>query len=193
MLARGLASLPVDPAPPSPPSPPSLPSLPSPSPPSFPSPAQSTPKKEAAAIQYSSIAKQHDKNKPGFTIKLLDCANDTDAASPREHHSPFRENPKRHLEHMEVARLFHAKALEEVGKGVLRELEVGAEYEEAERAGISDLILKNDAFMMESFVRRRGKKADRMPARTAKYSSPHPGSTCARSRAATSASGSGRW
>lgn len=48
-------------------------------------------------IQYSSIAKQHDKNKPGFTIKLMDCANDTDAASPREHPSPFRENPKRHL------------------------------------------------------------------------------------------------
>jgi hypothetical protein len=80
-------------------------------------------------IQYSSIAKQHDKNKPGFTIKLLDCANDTDAASPRERPSPFRENPKRHLEHTEVARLFHLKTLDEVGKGIFKEVEVGAEYE----------------------------------------------------------------
>jgi hypothetical protein len=62
-----------------------------------PSVSQETPKKEAPVIQYSSIAKQHDKNKPGFTIKLMDCANDTDAASPREHPSPFRENPKRNL------------------------------------------------------------------------------------------------
>jgi hypothetical protein len=168
------------PSPPSPPSPP-------------PSPAQETPKKEPAVIQYSSIAKQHDKNKPGFTIKLLDCANDTDAASPREHHSPFRENPKRHLEHMEVARLFHTKPLDEVGKGIFKEMELGNDYDEADRAGICDLILKSDAFMIESFVRRRGKKAERVPVRTVKYIPNYPGSICERWRAGTSASGSGRW
>lgn len=34
-------------------------------------------------IHYSSIAKNNDKAKTGFTIKLLDCEHDAEASSPR--------------------------------------------------------------------------------------------------------------
>jgi len=34
-------------------------------------------------IHYSSIAKNNDKAKTGFTIKLLDCEHDGEASSPR--------------------------------------------------------------------------------------------------------------
>ncbi len=34
-------------------------------------------------IHYSSIAKNNDKSKTGFTIKLLDCEHDGEASSPR--------------------------------------------------------------------------------------------------------------
>jgi hypothetical protein len=79
-------------------------------------------------IQYSSIAKQNDKSKPSFTIKLLDCENDGETASPREHPSPFREDSKLHLEHTLVARLFHTKPLEELHKSVFKDIEFGKEY-----------------------------------------------------------------
>lgn len=34
-----------------------------------------SPKKKEGVVRYSSIAKHNDKNKPTFTIKLLDCEN----------------------------------------------------------------------------------------------------------------------
>lgn len=74
--------------------------------------------------------------------------------------SPFRENEKVRLEHIDIASHFHSQPLSHVPAHILKEIEFGSEYSEAERAGICDLILKNDAFMTESFIRNpeRGKK-----------------------------------
>lgn len=61
-------------------------------------------------IIYSTIAKNNDKNKGSFTIKLLDCENEGDTAQLRELPSPFREDAKMHREHTKIAKIFHSKA-----------------------------------------------------------------------------------
>jgi hypothetical protein len=62
--------------------------------------------------------------------------------------------------------------LDELTSSIFKEIDFNKEYEEAERAGICDLILKNDAFMLEAFVPHpeKTKKMERMPSKTVKYS-----------------------
>ena len=98
-------------------------------------------------INYSSIAKNNDKTKNGFSIKLLDCDDNNDN-SFSESASPFRKSIKTRLVHFRIAALFHTKQLEHIPARFLKEVDFSSDYSEADRAGISDLILKNDAFMI---------------------------------------------
>lgn len=50
-------------------------------------------------IQYSVIAKNTEKMKMGFSIRLVDCGNDKDVASPGELESPFRMSHQKRLKH----------------------------------------------------------------------------------------------
>ena len=52
-----------------------------------------------------------------------------------------------------MASSFHSKPLAPVPSGILKEIEFPRDYNEAERAGICDLILKSDAFMTECFIK----------------------------------------
>lgn len=84
--------------------------------------------------------------------------------------SPFRENTKMRLFHIDIASNFHKSPLSHIPSHYLKEIEFSSEYNEAEQAAISDLILKNDAFLIENFVRNpnRGKKLEKMPAKAVK-------------------------
>jgi len=62
------------------------------------------------------------------------------------------------MEHVKIAALFHRKALEHMPAHILKEVHFSADYSEAEKAGIRDLILRNDAFMIESFIKNPEKK-----------------------------------
>jgi len=64
-------------------------------------------------VNYSSIAKENDRGKGAFTIKLLDCDNEQES-SLEESFSPFRESAKLRIEHVKIAKLFHFKTLETI-------------------------------------------------------------------------------
>lgn len=71
---------------------------------------------------------------------------------------------------MKIASLFHKKPLEKVSAHILKEVEFSPNFSEAEKAGIQDLILKNDAFMIESFIKNpEKKKHERMPSKSVRY------------------------
>lgn len=62
------------------------------------------------------------------------------------------------MEHVKIASLFHRKPLEHIPAHILKEVHFSSDFSEAEKAGVRDLILKNDAFMIESFVRNHDRK-----------------------------------
>ena len=62
------------------------------------------------------------------------------------------------MEHVKIAALFHRKALDHIPANILKEVHFAGDFSEAEKAGIRDLILKNDAFMIESFIKNPEKK-----------------------------------
>ena len=72
------------------------------------------------------------------------------------------------FEHVKIAALFHNKTLTHVPSHILKEAEFTTEYSEAERAGICDLILKNDAFMTENFIKNPERARETLPAKRIK-------------------------
>ena len=62
------------------------------------------------------------------------------------------------MEHVKIAALFHKKTLKHMPAHVLKEVHFSSDFSEAEKAGIRALILKNDAFMIESFIKNPEKK-----------------------------------
>jgi hypothetical protein len=56
------------------------------------------------------------------------------------------------LEHIDIASLFHSQSLPELPPHVLKDIQFSFDYTTADRAAISDLILKHDAFTLENFV-----------------------------------------
>jgi hypothetical protein len=72
---------------------------------------------------------------------------------------------------VKIAALFHNKPLKKVSSHILSDIDFGGEFSEGERAAISDLILKHDAFMTETFVRNaeRTKNVERLPWKVIRY------------------------
>lgn len=70
-----------------------------------------------------------------------------------------------------IAKNFHQKYLEIKSSHIFKNIEFTKDYDEADRASIQDLILKNDAFLIENFVPNpfKHKKVDKLPAKLVKY------------------------
>ena len=74
------------------------------------------------------------------------------------------------LSHIVIAEAYHTSPLDRIPAHILKEVQFSREYSEAEKAAISDLILKNDAFMIENFLSNpeQPKKMEKLPSHTVK-------------------------